>query len=399
MLCTALLCAHLAIGIESPPHFILDLDAPADSRWEGAVSLVLAHHPFDSGFGPAFASHNASLFDKLSDAQYEALGSAVERHYPEHAAELHSIASQFLAAGYYVSFQYLSAWVYFHELAHTELQDPDSKLWQECSAVVAMDATGAVLHGGNMDQSPTAVRNVTLQISLSVQNQTVARGVDWYWFTTGATRMVRKGVASLQENWRHSVPPLSSVDVFEAIASGVMPQVWVFRHALTDDLTSTPRAAEPSFQSVAQAMADIPLAAPYYVIMAGPKMGMGLVIARNTTGVAGPLLHLARHSADPINRNGSWFVAQTNYDSWLPDDSSDPRRTAAQNTLQQMGRANAASQLGLYAALGQYPVHNPHTAYTAIMDPAAGTLQSFVRQAMCPQDSGQSMQDARYCQA
>ena len=46
------------------------------------------------------------------------------------------------------------------------------------------------------------MRNVTLRVRFTKGNSTVFDGVDWYWFTTGVSRAVRKGVASLQENWR-----------------------------------------------------------------------------------------------------------------------------------------------------------------------------------------------------
>ena len=55
---------------------------------------------------------------------------------------------------------------------------------------------------------------------------------------------------------------------------------------------------------------------------------------------------------------------------------------------------------GLFATASAYPVHNPHTAYTAVMDPTTGSLQAFVRDAMCPVDgSALAGADARYCQA
>ena len=56
--------------------------------------------------------------------------------------------------------------------------------------------------------------------------------MDWYWFTTGVTRAVRKGVASFQENWR----TLAVQDVaatLDEITQGAVPQVFVFREILT----------------------------------------------------------------------------------------------------------------------------------------------------------------------
>jgi hypothetical protein len=63
-----------------------------------------------------------------------------------------------------------------------------------------------------------------------------------------------------------------------------------------------------------------------------------------------------------------------------------------------MGQDVATNELGLFAVLSTYPVHNPHTAYTVIMSPAKGALHVFVRQAMCPENAGESViADSRYC--
>ena len=52
---------------------------------------------------------------------YELLTNATEQHHPEVFAELQGISDEFSAAGHIVSVHYLVAWLWFHELAHTEL--------------------------------------------------------------------------------------------------------------------------------------------------------------------------------------------------------------------------------------------------------------------------------------
>ena len=90
---------------------------------------------------------------------------------------------------------------------------------------------------------------------------------------------------------------------------------------------------------------------------------------------------------------------QTNYDAWLPDPADDPRRSVAEAALAQFGRAEAATPLGAFAVASTYPVHNPHTAYTAIMSAASGELHAYVRDAMCPENPGAVPSDQRYCTA
>ena len=139
--------------------------------------------------------------------------------------------------------------------------------------------------------------------------------------------------------------------------------------------------------------------------------GEGVVIARNTTGVADPdgvtWIGSSRGSNSSKSREHAhpdaelesghakpWILVQTNYDLWLPDNPDDPRRTVAEATLASLGQTEAAGALGLFAVAGTYPVHNPSTAYTAVMDVRLGTLHAFVRQALCPIAAEL---DQRYC--
>ena len=202
-------------ALNAPPTFTIDLGVEPRRRWDGAVKIVLERHPFDFSFGPTFESHNKTLFSKLSSQQYQSLAAALETHYPETAEELKGISSQFIAAGHFVSFEYLAAWVYFHELAHTPLADKDVYS-RSCSVALAKDSDNNILHVGNMDQGPENVRNITLQIAFTRNGSTVFQGVDWYWITTGVTRCVRKGFVSLQENWREDGIE-STQDVFNKI--------------------------------------------------------------------------------------------------------------------------------------------------------------------------------------
>ena len=168
---SALASAHTAghVMARAPPRFTVDLDAPAGARWRGAVSAVLAVHPWQWSFGATFAAHNATLFDNLTPAQYIALGAAVTSHFPEQAAELRTISAEFLELGQYVSFEYLCAWVWFHELDHTDLANASAvtaaaavsaslapapasstaprETHHECTAIVAQAADGAIVHG------------------------------------------------------------------------------------------------------------------------------------------------------------------------------------------------------------------------------------------------------------
>lgn len=212
---------------------------------------------------------------------------------------------------------------------------------------------------------------------------------------------MKAGVASLQENWREAPEPLPLAGMLATIAAGparATPQMFVFRDALERE------GSAATFGAVVGALARVPLAAPFYVIVGGPA-GEGVVMARNLTASEG--------TTTLSGGGGLPFLVQTNYDHWLPDPPTDPRRTHAEAMLSQITHAESAASgqasapaapppsltsIDLFAVASAYPVHNPHTAYTAILEPATGALVAYVRDALCPAaGSPLAHADARYC--
>jgi hypothetical protein len=86
--------------------------------------------------------------------------------------------------GELVSYEYLCGWVYYHELAHTDLVESLSAIQpstRECTGLLVQEQNaGRVLHAANMDQSPGDVRNITLQVQFVSKGIVLAQGVDWY---------------------------------------------------------------------------------------------------------------------------------------------------------------------------------------------------------------------------
>ena len=385
-----------AIAFAPPPSFTVNLSLPARQRWKGALAKVLAVHPFEHSFRPTFAAHNESLFNKLTDSQWSVLTQNIKTYWAEQSEELKGIAEDFAAAGHpEVDFRYLSGWVWFHSLAHSDVlnQSLAPTINRACTALLARDAAGRTIHVGNMDQSPESVRNCTLRVRfVDGSGGLKFQGVDWYWFTSSVTRAVRGGVASMQENWRTNPAPTPLSKMLDHIRTGhPVPHVWVFRKLL---LMEPP----PSFSALSSHLATVPLAAPYYAVAAGPS-GEGVVFARNET--ASVLTSVLGGAPDT-----KAFLVQTNYDRDQADPSADPRRTFAEGFLGALlssdgggGDAGHLNPLDLLAAAGAYPVHNPHTSYTAVMDPASGSLSAYVRDAMCPTDPVLAAVDSRYCGA
>lgn len=375
-----------------PPQFVMNLSEAPEHRWDGAVAAVLARHPWEHSFGPVFEHYNQSVFSGYPDLEGTAqiCETAVQTHYPEIAGELRGIAAQLSEhSGTHVSLGYMAIWLYFHELSHGV-----SDFQTECTGIVVQTESGEVLQGGNMDQSPMAARNLTLQVRfVDGAGNTVFQGVDWYaLLTAGVTRAVMKGVASVQENWRAVENHRSFEDVCADVAAGALPQTLVFRRYFERAHAGT---AEASFAAFAEHVENVHLAAPFYVIAAGPGRGDGVVIARSEDGSDGT----ARlGDPDKLAAPGDYFLAQDNTDRWQPEDDKDPRRTAAELLLRNLGRDEGASMLGLMVVTSSFPVHNPHSAFSAIMSAATGELHAYVREAVCPVDIDASVvPEYRYC--
>jgi hypothetical protein len=207
------------------------------------------------------------------------------------------------------------------------------------------------------------------------------------------------------------------------IRIGVVPQMFVFRRTMerivsqrAEHLLQHPSAthssawAAPSFDDIVLEWSTVLLAAPFYVVMGGVNAGEGAIIARNQTGVAAPggkVLRFQGNTAKSME-----YLVQTNYDHWVPDRVVDPRRTAAEDmlsasasTVPTASTASTATQsvvgmnIELFAVASTYPVHNPHTAYTALMNAKEGTLLPYVRIAMCPLFAESTYPDERYCKS
>lgn len=174
--------------------------------------------------------------------------------------------------------------------------------------------------------------------------------------------------------------PLSSVDVLSKISSGTVPQVFVFRMLLmsTTDALGPLRNGSyrgQSFMDAVDFLKTIPMAAPYYVIVAGKRSPDAAIITRSAEGV---------DDITWLDSTTDWLMVQTNYDRNQPDPANDDRRTVAECLLRQLGQVKGATHLGVYAVISSFPVHNVNTAYTAIMSAGTGELHGFVRQAMVP---------------
>jgi N-acylethanolamine-hydrolysing acid amidase len=113
------------------------------------LETVLGLHGYEHSFEPAFAHHNVTVFSRLPAETFKICGDAIAKHFPKYAAELQGLAAAFNRHD--VTYNYLAAWVYFHEFGHVDFTDGSAQQ-KECTAILVQAQDGTVLHGRNMDQ-------------------------------------------------------------------------------------------------------------------------------------------------------------------------------------------------------------------------------------------------------
>lgn len=176
------------IAYRPVPSFYINLSDAPEKWFQPSVDYILDTHTFEHSFGPIFKIHNHTLFDSLSKSDWEILEQSILTYFPQNYKCLEGISESFGKFGHYVSVAYLSGWVYFHELAHTDLASQDGKtatsLKKSCTGILINSAQSGsgILHGRNMDQSISpSLRNVTMQhVYVDTSSSIVYQSVGMY---------------------------------------------------------------------------------------------------------------------------------------------------------------------------------------------------------------------------
>jgi len=192
------------------------------------------------------------------------------------------------------------------------------------------------------------------------------------------------------------------------------PVGYVLRETLLEHAT---------FDDAVHALSDVKLVAPLYFIMGGAKPGEGAVITKNREGLANAP---DNKSVLLLNQSSSFYLAQTNWDNWMPIDreqctgveaalpsgvreactkilkllygntggclelcqlTSDGRHERAVALLDQMGQEHVSAE-NLYGILSDNHVEQGNTQFTALMSPASNSYRTIVREHQQPNGIG-----------
>eukprot|EP00759_Apiculatamorpha_spiralis_P024966 PhF_6_TR28109/c0_g1_i2/m.41560/K13720/NAAA; N-acylethanolamine-hydrolysing acid amidase len=274
-LVTALIASlHTCGAITSLPHVDIALDHQDPSQvWLPAVHAVLATRTYSQTFLPLFTFANATVFQHLPNSTFSVIGAALEKSNFKFSRELHGVANALREASKtHVSYEYLAAWLYIQELAHTDALPGPNPFSAKCLGLLICTANQYLIHAKNAEHAASAaVRNVTLYIRASLGGSTAFETADYLWFVGGTLSAWRNTSVTMSSNWRSQT--LRYADVMSAIQSGVTPQAWVFRSVLSNSLS-------PTFTDAVKYLNEVVLAAPVYYVVAGTQSSQGVVITR-----------------------------------------------------------------------------------------------------------------------
>ncbi len=383
---TAALVAVLALAVAPAaafypaPKFTLDLDKEPSKRWAGAVSKVIDAFGYEHSFGPVITLYTG-LMELLPESFLAAAEKKIEARFPEYAAEVRGIDAELKAHGHPLPRP--TGWYFVYELGHISLESvPNAPAWfrrfkaeyaKSCTAILALPAnrSAAVIHGRNMDESPRAGRNMTLDIEVVSNGRRVARVFDWVWVTGGFyTGQVDDPVRGLtmEMNWRNNGTASLEHILNSLLQPETMPVIFAYRTIVEAGLP---------FEAAVQFLNNATFAVPFYAILSGTGR-RGAVLSLSANKEYNVIERLSDQAPHP------WYMVQTNYDRWKPDPTSDPRRTVAEQHMDMLGAARGATDLGVWMTLSTYPVHNPNTMYSVLMGVDRSTIEGFIRIPMRP---------------
>lgn len=394
--------AHRSVADFPAPQYVVDLDSKPVDRWGPLFKKQVELHGWDDSYGPVidFMTGLLPMADwQRYDLELQALGLGLfGEEYFEEILGIHSMAKQIgvgdkVTIGMFVFFQL------FYELV------------MECTGILARDAGGKVVHGRNMDID-LHVSNITAQVSWLRDGQEVLMTTQYLGYLGVHTGM-RLGGWSVQANertvlefgpwgWGKSVRALDILALME-------------RHRPVGYLLRETLLASSSFEDAVLTLSNAKSVSPLYFIIAGAKPGQGAVVTKSRGGLADAPRN---RSVVLLEGSSSYFLAQTNWDNWipitaeqcastmqaLPDDvekacseflrlafgeaggcaelcglASDGRREAAVAALDKM-KSEEVDVDAILGVLSTAPVLANGTQFTSLMSPMTNEYRTVVRE-------------------
>jgi len=242
-----------------------------------------------------------------------------------------------------------------------------------CTSIVGQDQNGNILHGRNLDfggimgwdhmnhtwELTEKLRPLMVQINYTQNGQVLFKTTTFLGYI-GSLTGIKPGVFSISINERNSLRG-GYIGLLEWLFNINRNQSFI-SFAIRDMLTKS-----ESYDQTVKYLATVPLLAPCYYIIAGPKAGEGVIITRARNG---------SEDIKTLGKDNLWFIAQTNYDNWKPQPKFDDRLTPCIKCMQTKGK-NQVTFESLFNVLSSRPMLNKETVYTTLMEPATGRYEGY----------------------
>eukprot|EP00041_Stephanoeca_diplocostata_P009539 m.147257 g.147257 ORF g.147257 m.147257 type:complete len:443 (-) comp17783_c0_seq1:180-1508(-) len=234
-----------------------------------------------------------------------------------------------------------------------------------CTSVVAEDREGHIFHGRNLDWNlPLAVRKLVVDVDFQRGGETVFTGTTAVGFV-GIFNGMRKGVGSVSIDARGKGGTILDNALEALLHKGSLTPSQNLRKVLEDT------TADTTFDELVTALGSKDLIDEVYYITGGTKSKEGAVVARTRLGTADVW------RLDTGNTADGWYRLQTNYDHWEPVPKADDRRTPGRAHMNALGRDHVGLP-GMHSVMTAWPTFNHHTDYTGYFAAFNGTYESTV---------------------
>lgn len=345
-------------------NFILNLDLPPEDRW---TPLVKKHAPQMQELLAALKSFvgnivaNKTRFFEIVD---DLLGPLSDTFPEPYRSELRGIAK---AANM--------------QLGDIVLYNIFYEINPLCTSIVGQDKTGKLFHARNMDYGEflgwtpeTQTWTLTETLKPTIANviyqkngTTVAKAVHFAGYI-GVITGIKQNVMTISMNSRSGNSLEGYLQILEYVL-GARDRMFTGFFNRDVMMNST------SFEMAKKHIMNDKILSNAYFILGGSKAGEGAVISRSRD---------ALENVRMLNpSNGTWFLAQTNYDSFKQNPPFfDNRLKPAKKCINELTQAGFNLE-GIFNVLATKPVLNLATAYTALMQVNEGHLESYIGR--CPQ--------------
>jgi len=324
-------------------HVVINLDLPPDQRYTQPILDRVNTHGWEYTYAPVVEYYDMIVPLALQPL-FEEISMDLEKYFPaEYILELNGLYDTVVQLGHQndltlsmiVSLNMMYEWTSF------------------CTSIVAEDVKGHMWHGRNLDWAfyNDSLWNLTGILDYQSSGQTVYSSVGWLGYI-GILSGVKKGFSVTVDQREHPEPDGIRGNL-EAIMNG---------SSLVGLMLRDTFATNQTFSDAIPTISNRYIASAVYLITSGYNKNEGAVVTRDRIGAADVWYY-----GNPDPHMEDWYLVQTNYDHWLPDDPTDHRQTDAIIALDKMGRSNLNADNFFNGVMQTPHVLNNNTQYTIIV--------------------------------